>query len=380
MFGHKYLNIGSVLSGQQRDILLVTSVDDYNYRITLDIEADGETQEHIIENNSSSETSPALNSLSDISFLQNTDINTAYNLLRYNLIMIITDGIYNRSQAMKQLEDFVQTLDGLNIDDNLFKTRIANLRDNIVSSESEKGQIMKAFSNDEWFNRWGKHYLLYFTSALNRQICANFKDTALQEYGGNLFNPIRDSIEELFNEMEVPTPTGAAYDPTHTNMSSHNFANTFNNSTGPCICGDGLVDMADGSKKLVKDIVKGDRVQSDKGAATVECVLKTNAKRGKLMSTFNGMKVTAWHPIRFDRDDKWQFPTEVEESEMTKIDYVYDFVLDKHHIVNVNGIDVICLGHGFTDGILNHSYFGTSRIVNDLKSHKEGWEEGLIVI
>ena len=39
----------------------------------------------------------------------------------------------------------------------------------------------------------------------------------------------------------------------------------------------------------------------------------------------------------------------------------------------------ICLGHNYKDSVLNHPYFGTNAVINDLKS-MTGWNDGHIVI
>lgn len=58
---------------------------------------------------------------------------------------------------------------------------------------------------------------------------------------------------------------------------------------------------------------------------------------------------------------------------------VYNLVLDSNHIVNVNGIDAICLGHNYQEGILKHEYYGSQKIIDDLKKIS-GWDNGMIEI
>jgi len=47
--------------------------------------------------------------------------------------------------------------------------------------------------------------------------------------------------------------------------------------------------------------------------------------------------------------------------------------------VTVNGVDAICLGHNYEEGILKHEYFGSQKVVNDLKMFP-GWETGEVEI
>ena len=46
---------------------------------------------------------------------------------------------------------------------------------------------------------------------------------------------------------------------------------------------------------------------------------------------------------------------------------VYNFALDQGHTVIVNDIECVTLGHGFKDDIVRHSYYGTQRVIEDLR-------------
>lgn len=59
---------------------------------------------------------------------------------------------------------------------------------------------------------------------------------------------------------------------------------------------------------------------------------------------------------------------------------VYDFVLDKGHIVQINGTPCITIGHGNTqDPVANHPFFGTNLAINALAQLK-GFDTGLVSI
>lgn len=58
---------------------------------------------------------------------------------------------------------------------------------------------------------------------------------------------------------------------------------------------------------------------------------------------------------------------------------VYNLVLDSNHVVEVNGTPAICLGHNYEEGILKHEYFGSQRVIEDLKQFP-GWENGVVEI
>jgi hypothetical protein len=55
---------------------------------------------------------------------------------------------------------------------------------------------------------------------------------------------------------------------------------------------------------------------------------------------------------------------------------VYNLVLDSGHIVLADGWQALTLGHGFGEPVASHAYFGTQRVIDDLKK-QPGWEEGM---
>jgi hypothetical protein len=54
-------------------------------------------------------------------------------------------------------------------------------------------------------------------------------------------------------------------------------------------------------------------------------------------------------------------PTEISCEE------VYNFALDQGHTMLVNDVECVTLGHGFQDDIVRHSYYGTQRVIEDLR-------------
>ena len=57
---------------------------------------------------------------------------------------------------------------------------------------------------------------------------------------------------------------------------------------------------------------------------------------------------------------------------------MYSFVLTGgHHVLKINGVDCIGLGHGFTDPVAAHPYLGTDLVLHDLQV-LPGYTEGLI--
>ena len=45
---------------------------------------------------------------------------------------------------------------------------------------------------EDWFTRWGIHYLRSLTTAYKNEVCNNFKDKGVSNFTGELFEKIRD--------------------------------------------------------------------------------------------------------------------------------------------------------------------------------------------
>ena len=250
-----------------------------------------------------------------------------------------------------------------------------------------------ASTNPEYFKRWGEYYLDQLSRALLLQIKPNFKDTACQ-FGGDVFNNIVDKASDIFDSLPPPTPSNISR--SHYSSGYRNASSTptpvvnmsmFNDPNGGCFTGDAVIRLSDGSKKLVKDLVKGDQVMTLKdpyslnhglSSANVVCILKTITTGNiKLVTTPNGLKITPWHPII--SHGIWCHPCNVAETKTEACNEIYTILLDKYHTFNLNGSWVIGIGHNYKIGILGHEYFGTDDIVNDLKS-MSSWDSGIVTI
>lgn len=356
--------VGSVQSGLSRNLLFGVNSSN-NFSTIFDIKYNNKTIKYEI--NSLNTSKVPLDS-----FL----------VAKIGLRKIILEGLNNTNlqDTCQTLDVFTTFLNNLLNSDNSDKTKIMALLNNIKSNNPVEGQIYKAFSKDEWFSRWGIHYLKYFIRSHELQICSNFKDTSLQEYAGPLFTDIKKEVEDIFSSIPVPQPSLSS------SPYAGNFQQTHYSPSGPCIDGDGYVKLANGKYKQVKELIKDDVIlNSDNNSAKIICVIKTTIQNGFTdMLSINGLKVTPWHPIRLpsvqDPNPTWVFPSHIGRLLTFKCDHIYNFVLDSHHFITVNDIDVITLGHGIqNDPVLTHPFFGTRKVIEHLESHPD-FETGLIEI
>ena len=148
--------------------------------------------------------------------------------------------------------------------------------------------------------------------------------------------------------------------------------------------------MANKSVKKIKNLQKGDLVYTSNNYinpsntfannfSLVVCILETKfpTKYANIVTLENGLEITEWHPIYYD--NQWVYPNSIAKPIYQPCESVFSLVLDTNHIVIINGIRCICLGHDYTNGILRHDYFGSSKVIDDL-SIMPGWAEGKIVI
>jgi len=272
------------------------------------------------------------------------------------------------------------------------------------------GQIMEGIAVDA-FNRWGKHFIPSLCGAHLLQQCNNFKDPGVQHYGGNLFKSVRDVADELFLKLPPPTPsvkkTKVTYTkPVKTTKSKNNKLlfkkgktkppspvvsapwvpapvnmSAYYNASGGCIWSEGDVLMQDNSVKKVKDIRKGDFIKTVNGESVqVLCVTKTTLNprdKTPLVQLEGGLVLTPWHPVFVN--NHWAFPCQI--GKLWEANYitrdVFNFVLEKGHVIIVNGIECVTLGHGFMEEVVKHDYYGTQEVINDLRT-LPGWENGYI--
>jgi hypothetical protein len=134
----------------------------------------------------------------------------------------------------------------------------------------------------------------------------------------------------------------------------------------PCFHADSSVQMGDGTLKHVKSIRVGDIVATETGTSKVKYVLQTmcDHEMCDIVNFPSGLCITPWHPIRYENE--WVFPSTLGPVRYIYCPYVYSFALESDHTMIVNDTVCVTLGHNMTNGILNHSYFGTSKVIDDL--------------
>jgi len=250
-----------------------------------------------------------------------------------------------------------------------------------IRGADPEGQIGIA-PRKEYYMKWGQHYMRSYLRAQNLQQCMNFKDPGLQIYGGDLFREIQTLGDKAFDDLPPPVPSGqpqkaaggyygGGYVPT---ISPRSLTQSFNNPSGGCFGGECTVLMADFTRVPIKNIVPNSTVWTPSGPANVVALVTCNTKnKSQPMSQIDSLYITPWHPIRWKGE--WKLPADIAFYTERMLQTVYNLVLDKGHIVNVEGFDCVTLGHSFTEAVVAHEFFGSQRVIEDLKK-VPGWSEG----
>jgi hypothetical protein len=269
---------------------------------------------------------------------------------------------------------------------------VSALMRDISSSSADEGQIGMS---PRYFKKWGEHYMRSYVSAQQLQQAMNFKDPGLQIYGGDLFKAIKDVADEKFNDLPVPTPSlgmnesiarpqihaPAPVSGTGLPQSAPTLAPTFsmgmaynNAHSGACFAGQCLVRMADDSHKKMSELIRGDSVWTPSGPANIVARVTCHAVKQQCVQ-LKDLIITPWHPVLYK--GQWQYPIHLlKNNQFIELDTVFNLVLDKHHIIHVEGYDCITLAHNLTDPVVAHPYFGTDAILKDLEV-QTGWDTGI---
>ena len=262
------------------------------------------------------------------------------------------------------------------------------MRDIKPPGSDDEGQVSMAAKSSTIWNKWGKHYTRAYYTAVLQEVCLNFKDPGLQIYGGKLFQAASETGDEIFRSLPAPEPTGGV----DYNSSSYAYVQTtaaqpgtqvhtmaaFHNAGGGCWAPGTKVRMAYGYEtKAIEELKKGDAVWTPDGPAVVEYLLTLGrAHSTQLMCHYlNKVWITPWHPV-LNENGAWIQPASMGEPMDTPMPVVYNMILSKGHVIDVNSVLSVTLGHGFTGPIIEHAFFGDkAAVLRDIQG-QPGFDEG----
>lgn len=276
-----------------------------------------------------------------------------YDIFRSRLCEIIKNAIQKYTYNLKSIkESFIPLLDELGI-----SSYLELFQDTI--------ELLKAL---DYTQGWGLHFLRGMQQNHYYQICGHFKDIGTSRYTSPYRNTLVSKFNDIFNELPPPKPSIIS----QTTVAIRSMS-VYNNSDDSCIDGSCSTILKDGRTVRIDSLSKGDILYN---GATIICVIKTHTKDGHSNLVHIGnLRITPYHPVYVN--NIWYFPSDLGEPVYTPCNYIYSFILDKQHIINIEGIDCVALGHGFTESKVQHNYFGTDAVIRDL-SCMPGYDKGLL--
>jgi hypothetical protein len=350
------IDIGSIRHGQTKDIIIPISLTESqkkDIRMQLSYKDTHKPDIYQIEN--------SIIELSD-------NINITRNKIRQDIVSGLTKALSisnsDLSIAYKCIEALIAEIKSKQINDDYINSLLTDL----------EGQVLEALQDKDAFNKWGKDYLPSLLQAHMLQQCNNFKDPGVQHYGGELFTKIRDKADQIFCDLPPPK---SSY---NTGLSQPTSMAVFSQSSGSCFDGICDVSLHDGTFKKVKNISKGDIVLTPNGNSPVICVTKTMCKDNttKMVTLDGGLIITPYHPIRIN--GIWTFPNDCGSTKTRHSPIIYNFVLENDHIMIINGIECVTLGHNYnTNSVISHPYYGSQDVINDLQKSNT-WHLGEVMI
>lgn len=253
----------------------------------------------------------------------------------------------------------------------------------IESADPTEGQIGMA---GRYWAKWGAHYTRSYLRAQKLQRRLNFKDPGSLIYGGSdssLFSQFVTAGEQTFMTLEPPLPSGQSYsssstrpNPTSAQVSAYLTQQSMSAYSGGCFQGDMLVRLAEGDYNYLKCLQPGDMVWTTTGPAEVIALVKIGHSNHKslMMSKVQNCVLTPYHPY-LNELGQWVTGMDTVGEVEVDINIVYNLVLTNGHIIDVGGIKACTLAHGFKGPVIEHPFFGTEAVINDLKKC-DGWASG----
>ena len=388
----KYIyDIGTVQVQQERNIVLnFEDKLDFDYYYTYAIGGQSYTSTgHSVNANSIAHcvNNPAMNS----HIYRTTSVEYIRKMINSNRINNLLSTEANYNELVKLLEENKCSTSQPFVD---------GLLKNIKGDFANIGQVKLAIDT-KYFRRWGEFYLDQLSRSLNQQIKPNFKDESCM-FGGEVFEALVDKSSDIFNSLEAPKPSLVVHN--HAQNSGNVFYRSlslapqvpismasYNDPHGGCVDSYCAIAMFNGTSKLLKDVKKFDIIKSiDENnkivGAKVLCVVETLIESGYMdYANINGVLITPWHPIKIGlhgKKEDWCFPGELFCTYKFPSSSMITLVLENHHVMFINGLKCITLGHNFTNhSKLIHPYYGTNKVIENLMyNFPEDYVDGKISV
>ncbi|KAL2402442.1 hypothetical protein ABEF95_000994 [Exophiala dermatitidis] len=295
-------------------------------------------------------------------------------------------GINEMAQAHSRLNSIIASIQSLSTkNDPRVKSLLQDLKGDEPAGQVTKALILMSEKKENYWEKWGRHYLPSLLHAHQRQMCNSFKDPGPLMYGKEspLFLSCRDKLDLTFDTLPQPTPSlperqlpiysedGSS---TGTRSDRHRSVtmSEYRSSEAPCFGGMSRIILADGSAIPIVTLQAGMSVWTPNGARKVIAVVKTriSSKAGQTLCRIGELLVTPYHPLL--QNGSWVFPKDVAETTEFCRSSVFSVLLapsrdPADHAIKIGGQVCVTLGHGVVagpeDDVRAHAFFGNHRRV-----------------
>eukprot|EP01084_Bolivina_argentea_P143554 252029_1 len=160
-----------------------------------------------------------------------------------------------------------------------------------------------------------------------------------------------------------------------------------------CFDGNGCVLMANNKYKKICELKVGDKVRSFPNfVSTIICCIESNINdKIEMVKLQNDCWITFEHPVLINNCEYngtydglnglntdeikqygllWVLPKVIRLPQLRYQDKIYNFLLDSHHTINVNGNWCCTLGHDYTGEVIYHPFWGNSNVVKSFLKSK----------
>ena len=97
-----------------------------------------------------------------------------------------------------------------------------------------------------------------------------------------------------------------------------------------------------------------------------------------MMVKLGELCITPYHPIIYldNYEKNWRYPVSIKEPELVQCEAMYTFIVENRQHLKIERFVYATLGHYIRGNVIHHDYFGTNKVLDDLKkinTYDEGY-------
>lgn len=208
------------------------------------------------------------------------------------------------------------------------------------------------------------------------QLCTNFMDAGVQEYGGDEFKKYRAEGDAIFVGLPPPkkstaASTSSSSSPARSSSPPADMSSYYAGSGGGCVAGDSKV-TRNGRVDAIENVRVGDRVLDGNGVYREVQEVARVERGGKGLVKLGNLRITGGHPVKLAGE--WVRPRDVGgavREEGGGDEFVWTLLLAEREGASgfvADGIECLNWGHGLKGGVAEHAFFGDhARVLEELR-------------